>query len=72
MVLHNYSLSLFVRVKCKKHLHPLLMKLKETVHSKSNESFSQGEDAVLTHQGKLCLRDVDGLRELIMDEAYGS
>ena len=42
------------------------------VLSKSNESFSQGEDGVLRHQKRLCVPDMDGLRELIMEEAHGS
>ena len=48
------------------------MELEETILSESNESFSQGEDEVLRHQGRLCVLDVDGFRELIMGEAHGS
>ncbi|WMV30081.1 hypothetical protein MTR67_023466, partial [Solanum verrucosum] len=33
---------------------------------------SQGEDGVLRHQGRLCVPDVDGLRETIVEEAHGS
>ncbi|WMV13559.1 hypothetical protein MTR67_006944, partial [Solanum verrucosum] len=33
---------------------------------------SQGEDGVLRHQGRLCVLDVDGLRETILEEANGS
>ena len=60
-----------VGMKLKQHLDPLLMELEEAFLSKSNESFSQGEDGVLRHQGRLCVLDVDGLRELIMEEAHG-
>lgn len=57
-------------MKSKQHLHPLLIELKETILSKFNESFSQGEDGVFRHQGRLCVPDVDELRELIMEEAH--
>ncbi|WMV46129.1 hypothetical protein MTR67_039514, partial [Solanum verrucosum] len=30
------------------------------------------EDGVLRHQGRLCVPDVDGLRETILEEAHGS
>ena len=72
MVRHNCESSFVVGVKSKQHLDPLLMELKETVLSKSNESFSQGEDGVHRFQGRLCVPDVDGLGEFIMEEAHGS
>ena len=59
-----------VGVKSMQHLDPLLMELKETVLSKSNKSFYQGENWVLTNQGRLFIPDVDGLRKLIMQEAH--
>ena len=72
MVHNNYKSSLVVDVKSKQHLDPLLMELKESVLNKNNESLSQEEDGVLRNQGRLCIPDVDGLREKIMDEAHGS
>ncbi|WMV37440.1 hypothetical protein MTR67_030825, partial [Solanum verrucosum] len=33
---------------------------------------SQGEYGVLRHQRRLCVPDVDGLRETILEEAHGS
>ncbi|WMV46376.1 hypothetical protein MTR67_039761, partial [Solanum verrucosum] len=33
---------------------------------------SQGGDGVLKYQGRLCVWDVDGLREKILEEAHGS
>ena len=42
MVNHNYDSPLVVDVKSKQHLYPLLIKLKESVLAKLNESFSQG------------------------------
>ena len=42
MVHHNSDSSLVVEVKSKKHLHSLLMELKESVLSKINVVFSRG------------------------------
>ncbi|XP_069148200.1 uncharacterized protein [Solanum lycopersicum] len=69
---HNSKSSLVVAVKSKKHLDPLLMELKETVLTKSNESFYQREDGVHRHQAILCIPDVYGLREFIIEEEHGS
>lgn len=62
MVRHNFESSLVVGVKYKQHLVPLLMKLKKTVLSKSNESLSQGENRVIRHKVRLFVPDVDWLR----------
>ena len=70
MVRHNFESSLLVGVNLKKHLDPLSMELKENILSKRNDSFSQGEDEVLRNQGRFCVQYVDGLRELIMEEAH--
>ncbi|XP_069150286.1 uncharacterized protein [Solanum lycopersicum] len=72
MIHHNADSSLVVDVKSKQNLDPLLMELKESFLNKNNESFSQGEDGVFRYQGRLCVLDMDGLREEIMDEAHGS
>ncbi|WMV41179.1 hypothetical protein MTR67_034564, partial [Solanum verrucosum] len=48
------------------------MELKESVLNKSVEAFSQGRDGVRRYQGRLCVPDVDGLREKILEEAHGS
>ena len=42
MVHHNSESSSVVEVKSKQHLNPILIELKESTLSKSNESFSQG------------------------------
>ena len=42
MVQHNLESSLVVEVKSRQHLDPLLMELNKSVHTKYNESFSQG------------------------------
>ncbi|WMV30105.1 hypothetical protein MTR67_023490 [Solanum verrucosum] len=48
------------------------VELKESVLKKSVEAFSQGGDRVLRYPGRLCVSDVDGLREKILEEAHGS
>ena len=49
------------------------MELKEFVLGKLNESFSLGGgDGVLRYQGKLCVHNVDGLRNRILEETHGS
>ncbi|WMV46003.1 hypothetical protein MTR67_039388 [Solanum verrucosum] len=59
-------------VKSKQHLVPILMELKESVFGKSIEVFFQRGDGVLRYQGRLCVPDMDGLREKILEEAHGS
>ena len=39
------------------------MDLKISVEAKVIESFSKGGDGVLRYQGRLCVPNVDGLRE---------
>lgn len=50
IVHHNFKSSLVVELKSKKHLDPLLIKLKESVLRKLNESFSQ-ERGVMVYLG---------------------
>ncbi|WMV46413.1 hypothetical protein MTR67_039798 [Solanum verrucosum] len=49
MVRHNSESSVFVDVKSKQHLDPILMELKVSVLNQAIETFSQGEDEVLRH-----------------------
>ncbi|WMV50010.1 hypothetical protein MTR67_043395 [Solanum verrucosum] len=72
MVCQNSESSVVVDVKSKQHLDPILIELKESILNKAIETFSQGEDGVLRHQWRLCVSDVDGLRERILEEAHGS
>ena len=51
MVHHKSDSSLVVEVKSKQHPYPLLMELKESVHGKLNESFSQGGMVFLDTKG---------------------
>lgn len=61
-----------VDVNFKQHLDLLLMELNESILNNNNESFSHVEDGVLRYKVKLCLPEVDSIREKIMDEAHGS
>ena len=61
-----------VEVKYKKHLNRVLMESKKSVISISYGSFTEEQDEVFRYQGRLCVSDVDGLREKIMEEAHGS
>ncbi|WMV41605.1 hypothetical protein MTR67_034990 [Solanum verrucosum] len=72
MICHNSESLVVVDVKSKQHLDPILMELRESVLNKAIETFSQGEDGVLRHQRRLCVPDVDGLRETIFEEAHVS
>ena len=48
------------------------MELKESVLRKLNVSFSLGRDGVLRYQGRLCVPNVDGLKNRILEKANGS
>ena len=72
MVHRNSESSLVVKVKSKQHLDQPLMELKKLVLSKPNESFSLGGDGVLRYQGRLCIPNIDRLRNRILEEAHGS
>ncbi|KAH0695924.1 hypothetical protein KY289_013406 [Solanum tuberosum] len=72
IVHHSSESSFVVDVKSKQHLDPILMELKESILNKSVEVLSQGRDGVLRYQSRLCVSDVDGLREKILEEAHGS
>ena len=49
-----------------------MMELKESVLGKLNESFSLRWDGVLRYQGRLCVPNVDDLRNRILEKAHGS
>ena len=48
------------------------MKLKESVLGNLNEAFSLGGYGVLRYQGRLCVHNIDGLRNWILEEAHVS
>ncbi|WMV37778.1 hypothetical protein MTR67_031163 [Solanum verrucosum] len=73
VMVHNGSESSFVAdVKAKQGLDTILVELKDVVLKKSVEAFSQGGDGVLRYQGRLCVPNVDDLREQILTEAHSS
>ena len=71
--MHNGStLSLVVEVKEKQDRDPVLLQLKDDVHKQKVLAFAKGGDGVLRYQGRLCVPNVDGVRERIMAEAHSS
>ncbi|XP_070002474.1 uncharacterized protein [Nicotiana sylvestris] len=65
--------SLVVEVKEKQYNDPLLVQLKEGIHKHKTMDFSIGmDDGTLRRQGRLCIPDVDGLRERIMTRTHTS
>ncbi|XP_069143421.1 uncharacterized protein [Solanum lycopersicum] len=72
MVHYNARYALVVEVKSKKHLDKLLMNLKESVLGKLNESLSLGgRYGALRYQERLCVPNVDDLRNQILEESHG-
>ncbi|XP_070009805.1 uncharacterized protein [Nicotiana sylvestris] len=51
---------------------PHLVVLRDTVQHNDPKEVTIGDDSALTMQGRLCVPDVDGLRELILQEAHSS
>lgn len=64
--------SLYDRIRERQYDDPHLLVLKDTVqHGDANE-VTIGEDGALRMQGRLCVPTVDGLCELILQEAHSS
>ncbi|XP_070041225.1 uncharacterized protein [Nicotiana tomentosiformis] len=62
--------SLFECIKARQYDDPHFLVLMDTVqHGDANEVAIAG-DGVLRPQGRICVLNVDGLRELILDEAH--
>ncbi|XP_070036784.1 uncharacterized protein [Nicotiana tomentosiformis] len=73
IVQNRAETSLVVEVKEKQYDDPLLVQLKEGIHKHKTMAFSLGmDDGTLRYQGRLCVPNVDGLRERIMAEAHNS
>ncbi|XP_070022120.1 uncharacterized protein [Nicotiana sylvestris] len=73
IVQNGAELSLVVEVKEKQFNDPLLAQLKEGIHKHKTTAFSIGmNDGTLRYQDRLCIPDIDGLRERIMVEAHTS
>ncbi|XP_070032440.1 uncharacterized protein [Nicotiana tomentosiformis] len=65
--------SLVVEVNEKQYNDPFLVQLKEGIQKHKTMAFALGmDDGTLRYQGKLCVSNVDGLRERIMTEAHAS
>ena len=62
MVHDNSKSSLVGDVKSKQHLDHSLIELKESVLGKNNEPFYLGGNGVLRYKGRLCVSNVDVLR----------
>ncbi|WMV18493.1 hypothetical protein MTR67_011878 [Solanum verrucosum] len=72
MVQNSSNLSSGTNVKATQCLDPTLVELKEAILRKFVEAFSQGGDGVLRYQGRLCVPNVDDLRERILSKAHSS
>ncbi|XP_019229551.1 PREDICTED: uncharacterized protein LOC109210576 [Nicotiana attenuata] len=74
VVVQNRTEPLLVmEVKEKQYNDPLLVQLKEGIHKHKTAVFSLGvDDGTLRYQGRLCVPNVNGLRERIMAEAHTS
>ncbi|XP_070036857.1 uncharacterized protein [Nicotiana tomentosiformis] len=72
VIMKNWAESLLVvEVKEKQYDDPLLVQLNEGIHKHKTMSFSLGmEDGTLRYQGRLCVPNIDGLRERIMTKAH--
>lgn len=68
----NSEFSLVLEVKEKQDIDSCLVELKGSVKDQKVDVFSQGGDGVLRLQNRLCVPEVDYLRQRIMDEAYGA
>ncbi|XP_070019891.1 uncharacterized protein [Nicotiana sylvestris] len=73
MVRTGAESSLVAEVKEKQFIDPALAHMKEAVSNNKTSTFSLGGgDGVLQCQGRLCVPDVDNLRERVMAEAHNS
>ncbi|XP_075080200.1 uncharacterized protein LOC142165736 [Nicotiana tabacum] len=64
--------SLIECVKASQFEDPNLVNIRNSIKSKEIPAFSLDEDGVLKMNGRLCVLDVDGLCNEIMDEAHSS
>ncbi|XP_070007186.1 uncharacterized protein [Nicotiana sylvestris] len=64
--------SLLGKIKARQFDDPHLAALRETVLQGISKEVSIGEDGILQLQGHLCVPNIDGLRERILEEAYSS
>ncbi|XP_070045325.1 uncharacterized protein [Nicotiana tomentosiformis] len=64
--------SLFERIKGLQYDDPHLLVLKDMVLRGGFKKVTIGDDGVLWIQGRICVPNVDGLRELILEVAHSS
>ncbi|XP_070032383.1 uncharacterized protein [Nicotiana tomentosiformis] len=64
--------SLYERIRERQYDDPHLLVLKNTVQHGDAKKASIGNDGVLRMQGRVCVSNVDGLHELILEEAQSS
>ncbi|XP_070047267.1 uncharacterized protein [Nicotiana tomentosiformis] len=57
---------LYERIRERQHDDPHLLVLKDTVWHADAKRVAVGEDGVLRMQGRICVPNVDGLREFIL------
>ncbi|XP_070025924.1 uncharacterized protein [Nicotiana sylvestris] len=62
--------SLFDRIREQKYDDPHLLVLKDKVQQGDARDVAIRYDGVLRMQGRICARNIDGLRELILEEAH--
>ena len=60
--------TFIVDVKANQHLDTLIMKVKDSVLSKLNESFSLSRDSVLRYKNRLCVPNMNELRSSILQK----
>ncbi|XP_070025130.1 uncharacterized protein [Nicotiana sylvestris] len=64
--------SLFDRIRERQYNDPHLLVLKDKVMHDDARDVTSGDDGVLRMRGRISAPNVDGLRELILEEAHSS
>lgn len=64
--------SLYERIRACQYDDPHLLILRDAMQHDDAKEVSIGDDAVLRMQGRICVPNVDGLHELILEEAQNS
>ena len=62
--------SLYDRIRERQYDDPHLLVLKDTIQHGDARDVTIGDNGVLRMQGRICVPNVDGLRELILEEAH--
>ncbi|XP_070040079.1 uncharacterized protein [Nicotiana tomentosiformis] len=61
---------LYDRIKERQYDDPYLLVLKDTIQHSDSKDVSIGDDGMLRMQGRICVPNVVGLRELILEEVH--